>query len=68
MTYENPLFELERPTIYVFTCYGPSYFSFKMHSLATDSPKEMFDSMKLLLTLLPEEQVVVLPIFEGGFY
>jgi hypothetical protein len=68
MTYENPSFELERPTIYVITCYGPSYFSFRMHPLATDSSKGMFDSMKLLLTLLPEEQVVVLPVFECRFY
>jgi hypothetical protein len=51
MTYENPPFELERLTIYVITCYGPSYFSFKMHPLATDAPKGMFASMKLLLTL-----------------
>jgi hypothetical protein len=68
MTYENPPFELECLTIYVINCYAPSYFSFKMRPLETDAPKGMFDSMKLLLTLLPEELAVVLPVFERGFY
>jgi hypothetical protein len=59
MTYDDPQNALRRLAFFIVTIYAPMWFAFRRQPLATDAPRHVFQTMKLLLAL---------PIFERGFH